>query len=67
MRPNTAPGTSTFGVYAGTTPQNAETVIDIIKGEIDSILNDGITPAELARAKGHVRGALVLSSARSSG
>ncbi len=52
----------TFGVYAGTTPQNAETVIDIVRGEIDSILNDGITPAELARAKGHVRGALVLSS-----
>ncbi|MPZ69324.1 MAG: insulinase family protein [Actinobacteria bacterium] len=52
----------TFGVYAGTTPQNAETVIDIVRSEIHSILNDGVSPAELKRAKGHVRGALVLSA-----
>ncbi len=52
----------TFAIYAGTTPQNADTVIDIIRAEIQSILTDGITEAELARAKGHVKGALVLSS-----
>ena len=52
----------TFGVYAGTTPQNAETVIDIVRSEIHSILNEGVSPAELQRAKGHVRGALVLSA-----
>ena len=52
----------TFGVYAGTTPQNAETVIDIVRAEIDSILSDGVTPAELERAKGHVRGSIVLSA-----
>ena len=51
-----------FAVYAGTTPQNAETVIDIVRSEIDSILRDGITDAELARSKGHVKGALVLSN-----
>jgi predicted Zn-dependent peptidase len=51
----------TFGVYAGTTPQNVETVIDIIQDEIASIVSDGITEAELERAKGHVKGSLVLS------
>lgn len=53
--------TGTFVVYAGTTPQNAHTVIDIIKSEFDSIVSDGITETELARAKGHVKGSLVLS------
>jgi predicted Zn-dependent peptidase len=54
--------TGAFAVYAGTTPQNAETVMEIVRTEIDSILADGITDAELERAKGHVKGALVLSS-----
>jgi predicted Zn-dependent peptidase len=54
--------TGTFAVYAGTTPQNADTVMDIIAGELAAVAEDGITPAELERAKGHLRGALVLSS-----
>jgi predicted Zn-dependent peptidase len=53
--------TGTFVVYAGTTPQNAETVIDIVLAEIDGILKAGVTPAELERAKGHLKGSLVLS------
>ena len=51
-----------FAVYAGTTPQNAETVMGIVQDEIDSIVSDGITPAELARAKGHMKGSLVLAA-----
>jgi predicted Zn-dependent peptidase len=54
--------TGTFAVYAGTTPQNAETVMDLVRNEIDSVLTDGITDVELAKAKGHVKGSLVLSS-----
>lgn len=54
--------TGSFSIYAGTTPQNANTVIDIFKSQIDSLISDGITDAELARAQGHVKGALVLSS-----
>lgn len=53
--------TGTFAVYAGTTPQNAETVIDLVQDEIASILENGITEAELERAKGHAKGSLVLS------
>jgi predicted Zn-dependent peptidase len=33
-----------------------------VQNEIASVLNDGITEAELQRAKGHAKGALVLSS-----
>lgn len=54
--------TGSFAIYAGTTPQNADTVLEIFRTEIDSIVRDGITEAELQRAKGHVRGSLVLSS-----
>jgi predicted Zn-dependent peptidase len=53
--------TGSLVVYAGTTPQNAETVIDIIRDEIAAITHEGITEAELMRAKGHVKGSLVLS------
>ena len=54
--------TGTFAIYAGTTPQNAETVIDIAIAEVDSIVKQGVTKAEFDRAKGHVRGSLVLAS-----
>ena len=54
--------TGTFAIYAGTTPQNAKTVIDLVRAEVSSVLRDGITEAELERAKGHVKGSLVLSS-----
>jgi predicted Zn-dependent peptidase len=51
-----------FAVYAGTTPSNTETVIDIIRNEIASLVSDGITEDELRRAKGHLKGSLVLSA-----
>lgn len=54
--------TGTFAVYVGTTPQNADTVLDIVRGEFDSILRSGVTTAEFERAKGHLKGSLVLSS-----
>ena len=54
--------TGAFAIYAGTTPQNATTVIDIVRDQLSSIVDKGITEAELARAKGHVKGGLVLSS-----
>jgi predicted Zn-dependent peptidase len=53
--------TGTFVVYAGTTPQNADTVMEIVRTEIDKVLTEGITEAEFERAKGHLKGSLVLS------
>ena len=54
--------TGTFAIYAGTTPQNAETVMDIVFSEVDSIVREGLSEAEFNRAKGHIKGSLVLSS-----
>ncbi len=54
--------TGSFAIYAGTTPQNADNVIEIVHTEIQKVLSEGITEVELTRAKGHVKGALVLSS-----
>jgi predicted Zn-dependent peptidase len=54
--------TGAFAVYAGTTPQNAQTVVDLVFDEIENLKRGGITDAELKRAKGHLKGSLVLSS-----
>lgn len=54
--------TGAFSIYAGTTPQNAQTVIDLIRDEVRAVATDGIAEAELDRAKGHVKGSIVLSS-----
>jgi predicted Zn-dependent peptidase len=51
-----------FNIYVGTTPQNANTVIDIVNAQRESLLSDGLTESELERAKGHLKGSLVLSS-----
>jgi predicted Zn-dependent peptidase len=53
--------TGLFAVYAGTSPDNTSAVLEIIKEELDLILEKGITPEELERAKGHIKGSLVLS------
>ena len=53
--------TGGWGVYVGTTPTNAHTVMEILAEEIGRMITDGVTAAELDRAKGHMRGALALS------
>jgi predicted Zn-dependent peptidase len=50
-----------FCAYAGTTPARAQEVIDLMRREIEDVATNGLTPAEFERAKGHVRGAMVLS------
>ncbi len=53
--------TGGWGVYVGTTPANAHTVMEILAEEIERMISEGVTGAELDRAKGHMRGALALS------
>lgn len=50
-----------WGVYAGTTPEQAGLVLDLVDQEIDRILAEGITRAELERACGALRGGLALA------
>jgi predicted Zn-dependent peptidase len=51
-----------IGLYVGTREDNVEEACGIIGRELASIHSDGITDEELARAKEHVKGRMVLSS-----
>jgi predicted Zn-dependent peptidase len=53
--------TGLFAVYAGTTPARAKEVLGIVRGEMADVAEGGLTQQELDRAKGHMRGSLVLS------
>ena len=51
----------TFGVYAGTAPDRVATVLDVLGEELGRAVEGGFGEAELARARGALTGALVLS------
>ncbi len=51
----------TFAVYAGTTPRKAGEVLAVTRAELDRAVADGLTDAELQRAKGHLAGSMVLA------
>ena len=50
-----------LAIYAGTSPSRVATVLDVIGVELDRLLQDDIPERELAVARGHVKGSLVLS------
>ncbi|HWD09723.1 MAG TPA: pitrilysin family protein, partial [Actinomycetota bacterium] len=53
--------TGMYGVYVGTSPENAAEVLKISEGILDTLAADGPDEAEVVRAKGHLRGSLMLS------
>jgi predicted Zn-dependent peptidase len=59
--------TGTFSVYAGTTPTKAHEVLSIIRAELADVAGGGLTDEEIQRAKGHMKGSLVLSLEDTSG
>jgi predicted Zn-dependent peptidase len=50
-----------FTCYAGTTPTRADDVIGLLRGQLEGVAAKGLTADEFERAKGHVKGSLVLS------
>ena len=52
--------TGVFGVYAGCLPSKADTVLDVCLTELDSVARQGLSSQELLRAKGQVKGSMVL-------
>ena len=58
---NTYSETGAYAVYAGTAPANTKQVLGLIVDELDRLLDSGVTEDELVRAKGHMRGGIVLS------
>jgi predicted Zn-dependent peptidase len=49
-----------FGIYAGCLPGKVDTVLDVCLSEMELLAQHGLTPDEIARGKGQVRGATVL-------
>ncbi len=49
-----------FGIYAGCIPTKLEQVLDVCQSELAELVASGVTPIELQRAKGQVKGGTVL-------
>lgn len=49
-----------YGAYAGTTPARVDEVLKILRDELDGLAGT-VTPQEIERAKGTLKGALVLA------
>jgi predicted Zn-dependent peptidase len=47
-------------VYAGTSPQNASQVVDLVLDELRRIRHEPVTEEELRRAKDHIKGSIML-------
>jgi predicted Zn-dependent peptidase len=51
----------TFAVSAATRPQNAAEVVALVRAELASLVASGVTAEEIARAKEHLKGGLLLA------
>jgi predicted Zn-dependent peptidase len=52
--------TGIWGLYAGCLPSKADEVLSICAAEVEKVVAEGLTDAELERGKGQVRGGIVL-------
>jgi predicted Zn-dependent peptidase len=52
--------TGAFGVYAGCAPGKVDEVLEVCRAELDAVARKGLTDDEIVRAKGQLRGSLVL-------
>jgi predicted Zn-dependent peptidase len=50
----------TFAVYAGCAPERLAEAAEVVRGILDDVARNGLTPAEVARAQGNLRGGLIL-------
>ena len=50
-----------YGVYVGTTPKQTGEVLELVRAELQQVVEWGITAEELERAKGNMKGSLALS------
>ncbi len=50
-----------FAAYAGTTPARAKEVLELLRRELEDVAAGGLSEEEFERAKGHMKGSLVLS------
>ena len=53
-------GAGAFGMYAGCAPEAVDEVCTVMAGEFDRLAADGVADREMDRARGQLRGAMVL-------
>jgi predicted Zn-dependent peptidase len=53
-------GTGSFSVYAGCSPKRVPEVLRLVREELARVAEDGLTPEEVARGRGQLKGGLVL-------
>ncbi len=53
-------GVGSYNVYAGCAPRNVDEVLGLIREELDRVAAKGLSPEEVDRAKGQLRGGMVL-------
>jgi predicted Zn-dependent peptidase len=58
--------TGSFSVYAGTAPARIAETRHVIRAELDRLVASGVSEAELAAAKGHLKGSTALALETSS-
>ena len=52
--------TGLFGIYAGCAPAKVDEVLELVRTELASVARSGLSDEEVRRAKGFLRGSLVL-------
>ena len=53
-------GAGAFGLYAGCAPGDVDEVCAVMIGEFEKLAENGVTEREMTRARGQLRGAMVL-------
>jgi predicted Zn-dependent peptidase len=53
--------TGFLAIYAGTAPENVRETLGVIEAELDRVVRDALTDAEIAAAKGHLVGSIAMS------
>lgn len=54
-------GSGVFGIYAGSNPTKAVEVVEVIREVLNDVAENGMTDEEISRAKGLVKGTMVLN------
>ncbi len=53
-------GTGSFSVYAGCSPKRVPEVLRLVRAELAAVADTGLTAEEVARARGQLKGGMVL-------
>jgi len=53
--------TGYVAIYAGTAPEHVAETLSVIDGELDRLVKEGLSDAEISGAKGHLVGSLAMS------